>query len=41
MSNVVDSHNSLYSFKYKTKAFLLHNELISGVARVTGARGQS
>ena len=28
MSNVIDSHNSLYSFKYKTKAFLLNNELI-------------
>ena len=28
MSNVIDSHNSFYSFKYKTKAFLLNNELI-------------
>ena len=28
MSNVIDSHNSLFSFKYKTKAFLLNNELI-------------
>ena len=28
MPNVIDSHNSLYSFKYKTKAFLLNNELI-------------
>ena len=28
MSNVIDSHNSLYFFKYKTKAFLLSNELI-------------
>ena len=28
MSNVIYSHNSLYSFKYKTKAFLLNNELI-------------
>ena len=27
MSNVIDSHNSLFSFKYKTKAFLLNNEL--------------
>ena len=29
MSNVIDSHNFLYSFKYKTKAFLLNNKLIS------------
>ena len=28
MSNVIDSHNSLFSFKYKTKAFLLNNKLI-------------
>ena len=28
MSNVIDSHNSLFSFKYKTKVFLLNSELI-------------
>ena len=28
MSYVIDSHNSLCSFKHKTKAFLLNNELI-------------
>ena len=27
MSNVIDSHNSLLSFKYKTKAFLLNKEI--------------
>ena len=29
MSNVIDSHNSLFSFKCKTEVFLLNNELIS------------
>ena len=29
MSNIIDSHNSLFYFKYKIKAFLLNNELIN------------